>query len=238
MSAATEFEIKVSNEVNRCKEFVRIPASELNLEEDWFGKFNPETYRTKKFYKEVKVIIQRGVEDFYRPTMDPSFNEDGTEICYVPGKKPAIGKLYKWWAKTAREFNPECKSRLGTKSEYIAFLAVLIKKLVTSGWKVKDAWEAVCDDSKELGHYWTSKNATHEFEVTGSREICGFYDLANTYKILTEDEENGDMWRAGGYYIDNSDSCPLAEMFLLHYCNFEFDSTGWIVFESNPNQHE
>ena len=56
---------------------------------------------------------------------------------------------------------PERASRLGIKTEYIAFLGVLIKKLVDSGWKVDDAWDAVCNDSKKLGHYWNSENAMH-----------------------------------------------------------------------------
>ncbi len=260
MSTTTEFEIKVSNgritnaivmpdgsckllmeikipttrtvESKQCNEFVRIPASKLSLEEDWFRKFKPATNKEKKFYQQVKEVIQRGIKDFYRPKYDPSFNEEGTEICYVPGKNPAVGKSYNWWAKTARAFNPECKSRLGTKSEYIAFLAVLIKSLVASGWNAQAAWDAVCNDSKELGHYWNSSNAKHAFEDTGSREICGFYDLANTYKILAEDEEAGGFWLAGGYCNISSRNLPLAYLHHFNVCdNGDNYGTGWIVCE-------
>ena len=72
--------------------------------------------------------------------------------------------------------------------------------LVAKGWTCCEAWDAICNDSKNLGHYRNSHNAKHQFEDTGSREICGFFDLANTYKILAEDKEAGGFWLAGGYY--------------------------------------
>lgn len=265
MSTATEFEIKVSggritnaivmpdgscklvmeveNPVTKCtasveqqSEFVRIPASELSLEQDWFKKFKPKTENEKKFYEQLREVIPRGVKDFYRPKYDPSFNQEGTGICYVSGKKPAVGESYNWWAKTAKKFKPECKSRLGTKSEYIAFLAVLIKSLVASGWSIAKAWNAVCNDSKELGHYCNSENAKHTFEDTESREICGFCDLANTYKILAEDEEAGGFWLAGGYYNNFGNFFPLAGLYHNFDRNYDIDfSVGWLVLECSTD---
>ncbi len=260
MSTATEFEIKVSNgrivypsnlpdgmyklvkeikipatrttEVEQCKEFVRVPVSELSLEENWFKNFEPKTNTERRFYKQVREVIQRGIKDFYRPTLDPSFDEACTGICYVPGKKPAVGNSYNWWAKTAREFNPECKSRLGTKSEYIAFLAVLIKNLVASVWNVKEAWEAVLDNSRELGHYWNSENAKHTLEDTGSREICGFCDLGNAYKILAADEEADGFWIAGGGCMNLSIRYALAGLYIDDDRDCDNPGgTGWIVCE-------
>ena len=177
-------------------------------------------------------MISSGVSDFYRPKLDPSLDSQG-KICYQPGLRPAVGKSYNWWEKNAKEFCPERKSRLGTKSEYVAFLGVLIKKLVASGWSIADAWNAVCNDSRELGHYWNSESTLHNFEPTGSREICGFCDLANAYKILAEDEEAGGFWFAGGYYFFVGNFIPLAD--LNHYI-IRFDecdnSVGWLVLEA------
>jgi hypothetical protein len=209
--------------------FVFVEASKLSIDDE-FMKYEPKTEREEKFKKELTEAIKKGVKDFWRPRYDPSFNKDGTRICYVKGKKPAVGKSYNWWKRTAEAFCPEWQSHLGTKSEYVAFLGVLIKTLVENGWKVEEAWSAVCNDSRELGHYWNSQNAKHAFEDTGSREICGFFDLANTYKILTEDEEARGFWLAGGNYNGGSNNYPLAD--LWHDCIQDFShgyGVGWLV---------
>ena len=209
--------------------FVLVEASKLSLRDE-FMKHKPKTKREERFKKQLTDVIKKGVKDFWRPKYDSSFNEEGMGICYVEGKRPAVGKSYNWWHKAATAYCPERHSRLGTKSEYVAFLGVLIKKLVENGWKVEEAWSAVCYDSKELGHYRNSENAKHAFEDTGSREICGFFDLANTYKILADDEEAGGFWLAGGRYFDHGNFIPLAD--LGHYNNQDCDigsSVGWLV---------
>ena len=209
--------------------FVFVEASKLSLDDE-FMKYEPKTEREEKFKKQLAEAIKKGVKDFWRPRYDPSFNEDGTGICYVEGKRPAVGKSYNWWNMAAKAFCPEWQSHLGTKSEYEAFLGVLIKKLVENGWKTEEAWSAVCNDSRELGHYWNSQNAKHAFEDTGSREICGFFDLANTYKILAEDEEARGFWLTGGYYAGGSSNYPLAD--LWHDCLQDYGhnyGVGWLV---------
>jgi len=250
MKTDTEMKFTVSKEEGI---FKRVPVSELSLK-DKFLKYRPKTDAEKHFMKAVKNVIKAGVKDFWRPICDPSF--DGEEdIRYQPGKRPAVGESYNWWEKKAKDFCPERGSRVGTKSEYVAVLAVIIKELVISGWKVADAWSAVCNDSKELGHYWNSKDAKHGFEETGSREICGWCDLANTKKMFKEDEETGGFWEASGDYCDDSKEWPLAELCHYKYCNFatncdhrdfdtivsssdrrDFDTTfdtGWIVLETD-----
>ena len=208
--------------------FKMVPASKLSLNDD-FLKYSPKTPAEKAFMEAVKNVIKAGVQDFYRPTLDPSFDGDG-RICYQAGMKPAVGKSYNWWYEHSKKYCSERKSRLGTKSEYIAYLAVFNNELVASGKSLEWAWNAVCNDSKELGHYWNSNDAKHAFEATGNREACGWRDLANTYKILTEDKEAGGFWLAGGYYNNFSFNFPLADLY--HYCerNNDFsNSTGWLV---------
>jgi len=221
--ATTEFETMISDA------FVFVEASKLSLDDE-FMKYEPKTEREEKFKKELTEAIKKGVKDFWAPRYDPSFNEDGTGICYVPGEKTAVGESYNWWEKTAREFCPERQSHLGLKSERVAFLGWYIKKLIKSGWRMEDAWYAVCNDSKKLGHYWNSENAKHAFEKTGSREVCGFCDLANTYKILAKDERAGGFWLAGGSYYGDSRNFPLADF--GHYSNWDHDffhGVGWLV---------
>lgn len=200
--------------------FVKVEASKLNID-DKFMKYLPETEAEKKLKEMITTVIKGNPKDFWHPKYEPSFNKAGTGICYKPGMAPAVGKSYNWWEKVAKEFNPKCKSRLGTKSEYIAFLAVLIKKIVENGWNVADAWFAVCNNSKKT------------FEETGCREICGFFDCISTFKILAEDEENGGFWLAGGIYNYISYDFPLADLYRFNNRNNDYcDSVGWIVLDS------
>ena len=208
--------------------FKLVPASKLSLNDD-FLKYSPKTPAEKAFMEAVKKVIKAGMQDFYRPTLDPSFDSDG-RICYQTGMKPAVGKSYNWWYEHSKKFCSERKSRLGTKSEYIAFLAVFIKEMVASGKSLEWAWNAVCNDSKELGHYWNSNDAKHALEATGNREVCGWRDIANTYKILAEDKEAGGFWLAGGNYNNNSNNNPLADLYHNNNRNNDNNnSSGWLV---------
>ena len=249
--ATAEFEIKVSNgrivgqynlsdgrykmvieKATQEKAIAKVEASELSTNEK-FMKHNPKTKAERQFKELLEEAIKKGLRDFWRPIYDPSFYEVGTGICYQPGKKPATCRTYIWWETMAKNFLPECRSRLGTKYEYVAFLGVIIKKMVEIGWNVSEAWDMVCNDSKKLGHYWNSENAKYNLEDTGCREICGFFDFANTQKILAEDKETGGFWIAGGDYNKYSNTYPLA---FIDACNrrlYHFNSAvGWIVLES------
>ena len=231
-----ELKIEVSDCYQRECIFKRVLASELQLD-DAFMKHQPKTEAERNFKYMVETAIKNGLKDFWRPTCDPSYDGNGC-ICYEPGKKPAVGKSYNLWKKNAKDFCPEQGSRLGTNTEYIAFLAVLIKELLNSGKSVEWAWNAVCNDSKELGHYWNSANSKHAFEDTGSREVCGWYDLANCYKILAEDKENGGFWLAGGDYGKRSYSFPLADMNHDDYRYVDacdVGGCGWLVFDHCPD---
>lgn len=210
--------------------FVLVETSKLSLDDE-FMSHEPTTDEEKKLKKLLTDAIKSGLHDFYRPVLDPSFNEDGG-ICYIQGREPAENKSYNWWEETAKKFMPERCSRLGTRMEYVAFLGVLLKNLVNNGWSKAQAWNAVCNNSRELGHYWNSENAKYELEPTGSREIVGYYDLANTYKILAEDEATGGFWLAGGDYGFNGHDLPLADLYHFDIRLYDNDcSVGWLVLE-------
>lgn len=209
--------------------YQHVEAESLSLKDE-FMKHKPKTEAEKKTKQLIKEAIAKGVKNFYRPMLDPSFASDGKNICFEKGKKPAIGKSRNWWKKVAQEYNPERNSRLGTIFEYGAFLGVVIKKLVEEGKTVKWAWNAVCNDSKELRHYWNFKDAKHDFEFTGSRCVCEYYDFVNTYKILAEDDETGIFSLASGLCNFNSHNIPLAS--LQHFTrrvSLINNSVGWVV---------
>lgn len=209
--------------------FALVKASRLSLKDE-FMKHETESDNQRALKKLLTEAIKNGLSDFWVSTLDPSFNEDKTNIVFEAGKMPAVGKSYSWWDKKADEYLPERGSHLGTKKERIAFLGVLIKVLAERGSTFHNSWKAVCDDSKLLGHYRNSVNAKFDFEVTGSREISGFCDLANTFKLLAYDEESDGFWLAGGYYNISSNNDPLAS--LSHRTFLGDDSgncVGWLV---------
>jgi len=211
-------------------DIILIEAEGLSLN-DQFMLYEPDTEKEKCTKDLIAEAIKAGVKNFYRPKCDPSFTDDG--ICFVAGKAPAVGKSYNWWFDTAKKYDPSRNSRLGTRLQYGAFLGVLIKKLVEEGMTVAWAWNAVCNNSKELGHYYNSEDAKQQtFELTGSRCICGFYDLVNTFKLLAEvDEEVGGFWIAGGYFGNYSYTCPLADLEHDTDCYSDDNlSVGWLVF--------
>lgn len=231
-SCKLKFEVEMAtqkqNNENANDDCIRVEASKLSLK-DAFMSHNPKTEAEKKFKATLTEVIKTGIEDFCRPAMDPSFSDkEKTKIHYMAGEKPAVGKSYNWWKETVKD----SKWCFGTKPQYVAFLGVLIKMLVSKGWTVGEAWDAVCNDSKKLGHYWNSDNAKHRFEDTGSREICGFFDLANTYKILAKDEGVGGFWLAGGNFDGNGGYCPLADLGLRNFFDDgRSSSVAWLVLK-------
>lgn len=207
--------------------FCLIEASKLSLNDD-FMKYKPITFQGKKFKESVESAICSGLKDFYCSKYDPSLDDNGN-ICYVPNKKPATGFSYQWWKDKAKTFMPERESCLGSERHRVALLAVLLKKLVEDGYSNKHAWSSICNDSIEMGHYWNSKNAKRKLELTGSREICGFYDLANTGKIL-KGEDDTYYLTAGGNYVDISYDKPLTNFRIGRIQNISINyGVGWII---------
>jgi len=208
--------------------FPIVKASTLSLD-DVFMKHHPETKAQKVFKERLTSAIKSGLTDFRAQRMDPTFTKDA-RIMYEAGRMPAVGESANWWKENAEQFIPDKRSRLGTTKERIAFLGLLIKNLVEKETcTVSYAWKAVCDQSKDLGHYWDSDNAKHDFEPTGSRKIGEWYDLANTCKYVYE-EENSGFLIVGGSYVDGGCGYPLADVDGICSADCICDDTvGWLV---------
>lgn len=214
--------------------FVLIEASKLSLN-DAFMMHVPKTQRQAEFKIALIHGITKGYKDFWKPKIDPSFNANQDGIRYEIGQRPAVGKGYKWWKKAAKEFWPERKSRLGTQNEYIAFLGVLIKKLVeAANWKIDEAWYAVCDDSEKLGVYWNDLGAEFGLSNTGEFEICGFGDLANTYKMVDSTDLMEGFFYAGGSCQCSGLTYPLAHIGKCALMVYMLECTvGWVILEED-----
>ena len=188
--------------------------------------FESENDQIQKFVKDVCEVQEVGVAHFRKPVMDPSL--EGEKIVYVKGRKPAVGHSYNWWVK-ATKVMPAVEGRswtMETEYERYAFMVFLINRAVETGWNIKKAIEAVVLNSKELGHYRNSKGAKGDFELTGSREIFGFYDLGNTCKMVSCTKGEG-FWVAGGNYNSSSNGRPLAD--LNHRDNVDTDYNFSVV---------
>lgn len=220
-------EVKGSREYIE-KYFPIVRASTLSLEDD-FLKHKPKTENQRNFKKRLVSAIESGLSDFRAQRMDASFDKKGN-ICFRAGMKPAVGKSAKWWSETTKEFMPEKESRLGTTKERIAFLGLLIKYLIEEkGYTRSNAWKKVCDQSKKIGHYSDSEKAKHYLETTGSRQVCEWYDLANTFKITIDDEVGG-FSLVGGSYDYGGYDYPLSNVDSINYPNYTYiNSVGWIV---------
>ena len=223
ISALRSFEWK------RNETFVLIEASKLSLEDD-FLKYEPQTESQERFRMTVRGVIRRGVKDFWKPRMDPSFNSNGDGITFEFFRKPAVGKTYKWWKRAARKYSPARKSRLGTVDEYIAFLAVLMKLLLANGWPIEKVWYAICDDSTELGEYLTNPDEIPELQFVGTKEVCGFFDLGHTHKMLKWNGEKGGLCIAGGCCELFGHDIPLSKILLrVFFPNVANTTVGWVV---------
>lgn len=154
--------------------FVLIEPSKLSLCDELM-KYVPNNPKEVMFREELRKALFNNIRNFYAPRFNPSINWSYGGIRFTSGYRPSVGKSYKWWLEKSIIYAPDNESRLGTKSEYMLFLGYLIKNLVSKGVSVEKAWNAVCVDSKELGHYKNSDDAKDDFELTGSREVCGFF---------------------------------------------------------------
>ena len=228
-SAKNQDETKA--ELSFDEKFPIVRASELSLE-DAFLKHEPTTKQQRRLKDSLIAGIKAGLKDFRCPAMDPSLNEAGN-LVYEAGKKPAVGHSAKFWAKKFKQFMPKKNSRMGTLRQHDALLGLLIKYLTEEEkWEVSEAWEAVCDDSKKLGHYWNSENAKHDFESTGSRKVWLFWDWTNTFKIIADDNSASGFWLGGGGYFNYSGNYPLAFVFTINYPNCHCnDGVAWLVLD-------
>lgn len=106
------------------------------------------------------------------------------------------------------------------------------------------AWREVCDDSKNIGHYYDVNYARNDpkndYEPTGSSEICGFCDLGNAWKFIAEDpweehswdetpapcEEGTGFWVAGGFCKRSGSFGPVAELWYWSYKYYNYPLNG------------
>ena len=185
------------------------------LEEGFYNKildYESNNEEIKRFCCSVRCVKEERTEPFFRPTMDPSLKNGW--VVYKKENKPATMKKTDWWLEAVTAM-PAVEGRhwkIGTEYQYYAFLVYLINSLVESGWTIDKAIEAVVVRSDELGVYKYGIDSRYHGEYTGSREICGFFDLANTSKIVTCKYIADEYWYVGGNFKCFGYESPLANI--------------------------
>ena len=214
------------------KMFHIINASSLTPEDKLF-QYKPENDRQYYFKKDLISAIESGLTDFRAPRLDPSFDEN-KNICYKPGVQPITKVLPKCWDQLAKAFMPEKNSRLGTVNERFAFLGFLLKYLIEKRkYCPSTAWKVICNDSKKLGNYMDSRNASVFLpEPTGNRGIGEWYDLANTCKLTKQNVNACGFSLFGGNFRDFGREQPLASQRVVsNQFNIDY-SVGWIILDA------
>ena len=163
------------------------------------------TGRQKKFRADVMKALENMPEEGFRwiPVYEPSQNNGGN-LQYISGVNVLRGLNSYNWEEVLRNYSPENGSRMSSITTYFLLLLILLK----DGFATV---EQLADDSKEIGHYWDSENAKHEFEKTGERQLGGLYGFAgNTYKIVKDSESSSGFSLLGGDYSIFGSKYPLA----------------------------
>ena len=171
------------------KMFPIVEASKLSLEDE-FLKYEPEEGYQKWIKETLMVGIKAGLKDFRKPRM--SLLSD--EFAYEVGLSPVKGRTCGLWRANAKSFMPEKNSRLGTETEYAAFLGLAIKFFINEmEYTVSEAWNTVCNfHTREVVKYLNSRVARRS-ELTRK-------DLRQENILFMSPSGNGDSF-GDAYYI-------------------------------------
>ncbi len=162
------------------------------------------TARQKKFKADVMKALENMPEEGFRwiPVYEPSRDDSGNPQ-YVAGKDVLRNLNSYNWEEAFQNYSPENGSRMASITTYF----LLLLRLLKDGFATI---EQLADDSKEIGHYRDSKDAKHEFEKTGERQLGGLYGFAgNTYKIVKDSESSSGFSLLGSNYYEIGYDCPL-----------------------------
>ena len=165
------------------------------------------TNKQEKFKADVMKALKNKPKEGYRwiPVYEPSKNSEG-DLCYTAGKEVLRALNSYEWKKRLNEYSPENGSREASITTYFLLLLRWLKDGMAT-------IEQLADNSKEIGHYWESKDAKNTMEKTGEREFGGLYGfVGNTYKIVEDSESYLGSSFVGGYFNSHGNGYPLAHV--------------------------
>jgi len=182
--------------------------TETDLLYDANGKKRKFTTEKQKNFKDnvLKALKNKPEEGWcWIPVFEPSKNWKGN-IQYVAGKY-VLRELESYeWEKMFKKYSPKNGSQMASITTCFLLQLRWLKDGVAT-------IEQLADDSKEIGHYWDSKNAKQDFEKTGVHRFGGLYGfVGNTYKIVKDSESSSGISLIGGHYCVSGNGFPLAEV--------------------------
>lgn len=154
------------------------------------------------------------------PAYEPSKDENGN-IQFVSGQFVLRGLSSYEWESKATDYSPDNGSRMASITTYF----LLLLRWLKDGHATV---EQLAEDSKDIGHYWDSENATHDYEKTGERQ-CGGLDgfVGNTYKIVKDPNSGSGFSVLGGRYGSNGNGSTASYVSHNNDPNYSFnDSVG------------
>lgn len=180
-----------------------------------------------EFLNKLEEAISAGVKCFEVPVYDMSIDDDDGKPVFLPGRCPGREISFNELKQLAKKNN----LTLGTKNQYVLFLATMIERMKAVGWKQDEAMIAICCDSTEIGHYANTEYAEDTFESTGSRKVAGKCCLANIRKMFAADETYSKVCTASGDMADKGYEYPVAKMTIGDNVDFKHPyAVGWFVF--------
>lgn len=174
-----EGEFKKISRVKKPHTFFKMGKEERDLVRRWLFLAKPKTPNQEFFLKYVSEAQKAITYDYKISTIEAS--QKNGKIYFEEGKGVARGINSEIWAKMAKTYWPKKNSRMATLYELLLWYAYRVAK---EYWTL----EYVCDDSSLEGNYYDSPKTSHIFEVSGKREVGGFFDGAgNTKKLVTHE---------------------------------------------------
>lgn len=178
-------------------------------------KFDTTFKPYKDFQEMLKYVMGLDMPSFKVPVYFPTLDENGLlQFINMPGlpehKKPLRGLSYT----QCKDLAKKSGVRLGTRNQYILFIATLILNLIDSGKSDEEAWDIM--------YNYLSKADDRLFEC-----IRG-----NQYKILANDIEDDTYYlNAGGRFFANGNANIIWYMSLDESPNScSNKEIGWFVF--------
>lgn len=202
--------INIIKEQDLDEMFPVVEIEKIDLRKDKFMKYLPEDEDERRVYENILKAKKIGMKNFRIPVVDPSFGDDGLTIVYEKDREPAVGKCAECWEQIFENFMPSKNSGMCRQIDYDVLLGVIIKYFVDEQiYDVRKAWNVVCKNSEEIGHYKDCRELINYLEKTGSRLIYKWYDRGNTCKIIKSDDGLG-YFLAGASYNLISNFCPIS----------------------------
>lgn len=200
--------------------FFKMGEEERAAVAEWLSKTEAETENQTKFLQIIKAAKRYINYDYRISTIEPSIDEEG-KLFFEKGQEIAIKNSIFEWQELGKSFAPERQSRLADMYELNLWYAYRIAK---GYWTI----QYVCDDSSAEGNYSNSPDATHNFELSGAREIGGFCDgTGNIRKVVSS---YCGFVICGGFFLQEGNSFPVAKVKYHHKLNdFISRCTGVIV---------